>query len=178
MLEGASHKKIVSDLTTLSLRRAVPEDRDRMLHWRNDPWIASLSTRQRSVGKDEHARWFATMLGDPDKLPFIVMLDGLDIGVVRIDRLEPARAAITVYLLRPFTGRGLGPESIRQGSREAFAAWPSLRTIHARIRRDNPASAAAFRKAGYADCPQAERGALRENLIEMRLERPRQGANA
>ena len=153
------------------LRRAGPNDRDKIFAWRNDPWIVSLSADQRIVDEKEHTFWFNAILHDPSRLLFIVTQGNVDVGTLRVEKLDEQRAALTVYLMRSFTGRGLGKKAIVQGSREAFRTWRDLQSIHAIIRVENTASIAAFRKAGYVECPTAQRTQRRTGLVEMYLKR-------
>ena len=153
------------------LRRVGPKDRDRILAWRNDPWIVSLSAGQRVVDEKEHVCWFDAVLRDANTLFFIIARGNVDAGILRLEKIDDQRARLTVYMMRPFTGRGLGTQAILRGSRKAFAAWRNLQTIHASIRSENTVSIVAFRKAGYVECPTAERTQRRPGLVEMYLKR-------
>jgi RimJ/RimL family protein N-acetyltransferase len=135
------------------LRRATKKDQDQILAWRNDPWIVSLSAGQRFIDNQDHARWFSTILRNPSALLFIIVSEAIDVGTVRIERVDSERAAMSIYLLRHATRQGLGPQAIAQGCRLALGAWPSVRSLHAVIRADNAQSIAAFRKVGFRECP-------------------------
>jgi RimJ/RimL family protein N-acetyltransferase len=56
---------------------------------------------------------------------------------------------VTIFLLRSFTGRGIGVVALELACREAEAAWPDVPKAVASIRRDNLASQKAFAKAGF-----------------------------
>lgn len=83
---------------------------------------------------------------------------GLGAGTVRVEQRND-RAVITIYLLRPFTGQGLGVRAIREACAKAFALWP-VESIHAYIRRNNQPSLSAFSKTGFtpaaasSNCPE------------------------
>jgi RimJ/RimL family protein N-acetyltransferase len=141
----------------ITLRRATLSDRAKVLAWRNDPWLVSLSASQRTVGEQEHARWFSRVLSDPNALLLVIESGGNDIGTVRIDKADETRAFLTVYLLRQFTRQGLGTAAIREAVRRAFDIWPHLEGIHARIRTGNAGSVSAFRKAGFNECSPDQR---------------------
>lgn len=159
------------------LRRAGPDDADKVYAWRNDPWILSLSKSGRGVAAAEHLLWYEGMLLNPDQLMFIVEVkvastsEYIEIGVVRVERSTPDAGLITIYLLRPYTGRGYGVRALLQATAAAFGRWHDLNTIHAVIRSDNTASVRAFRKAGFTAIarigPRGEDG----NFCEMRLMR-------
>jgi RimJ/RimL family protein N-acetyltransferase len=132
-----------------SVRSARVDDEDRLFQWRNDPWIVSLSGSQREVTRDEHAAWFLRTVHSPDHLVLVVEVNGEPAGSVRFDRSEHSAAVVTIYLLQPFTGRGLGVAALREGCHRAFERWPDLLCVRAHINRDNRRSARAFGKAGF-----------------------------
>jgi RimJ/RimL family protein N-acetyltransferase/SAM-dependent methyltransferase len=140
------------------LRPATLEDTQRIFEWRNDPWIVSLSTSRRTVTFEEHQQWMRKILGSQEHLLFVIVPEGgLGAGTARVEQ-HNHQAVITIYLLRQFTGQGLGVRAIREACAKAFAHWP-VESIHAYIRGDNQPSLSAFSKAGFAradsspDCP-------------------------
>jgi RimJ/RimL family protein N-acetyltransferase/SAM-dependent methyltransferase len=136
------------------LRPAEGSDEQLVFQWRNDPWIVSLSTNRRRVSREEHAAWFRSVLGSPERLLFIVESgDGTPAGTVRLDRERQDAAVLTIYLIRSFTGRGLGPRAIEAACRASFQAWPLLDRIVAYIRADNQASRKAFARSGFSPGP-------------------------
>jgi SAM-dependent methyltransferase len=147
--------RIVAEKVPLSLhdhvlRPAAPADAEKILAWRNDPWIVSLSLSRRRVSADEHRVWFQSALDRSAHLLFVVLTeDGAEAGTARVDRKAP-EARVTIYLLRQFTGHGLGPRAIDTACRCAFAEWPDVTAIRASIRSENAASVKAFRRAGFA----------------------------
>lgn len=131
------------------LRFAEARDADRLLHWRNDPWIVARCSSQRQVSRLEHQRWFAGALDRRRHLLFIVRHEGRDVGTVRVDRRGPRAGEVSILLVRPATGRGLGPRAIRAACQEAFARWLEVQRLVARIRTENRPSHAAFARAGF-----------------------------
>jgi len=135
-------------MPSLTLRPMAPLDRDRLLAWRNDPFIVARSTSRRPVEADEHASWFARILASPDALCFIAELEGTPVGHARFERIAPETCVITAYLLPAHTGRGLGVTAIRLGCASARARWPGIRVV-ACVRDDNAAGRSAFVRAGF-----------------------------
>jgi RimJ/RimL family protein N-acetyltransferase/SAM-dependent methyltransferase len=136
----------------LLLRLARPDDAMRLFEWRNDPWIVERSTSQKEVLWSEHAAWFERSLATPEeRLIFIIESKsaGQAVGLVRFDRTGRNDAVISVYLLQAFTGRGWGPQAIRQGCATAFSTWNNLRRMIAHVRADNRPGQSAFAKAGF-----------------------------
>jgi len=145
--------RVIAEKTPVSrddrlLRFAEARDADTVFAWRNDPWIVSLSLSGRAVTPAEHHAWFPSALDRTDHLLFVVQSDGAEVGTARLDRAGP-EASVTIYLLRPHTGRGLGPRAIDAACRQAFTHWPDVSRIRASIRRGNLASGKAFRRAGF-----------------------------
>jgi RimJ/RimL family protein N-acetyltransferase len=136
------------------LRRAQPADAATLFTWRNDPWILSHGSQGRAVRAAEHAAWYARSLTSPDHLLLIIETDaGEGIGSVRFDRERPDSAAISIYLLRNFTGRGLGVMALHGACTLAFENWPELQHIDARVLPGNEPSRRAFEKAGFDHAP-------------------------
>ncbi len=134
----------------ITLRPATSADCEVVFRWRNDPFILSFGSSRRAVTREEHERWFAETLASPDRRMFVIQQGEIPIGQIRFERKRPHDCVISVYLLQEFTGRGLGTEAIRAGCETIFAAWDVNRFI-ACVRRDNPASRAAFLKAAFQE---------------------------
>lgn len=140
---------------SIILRSVTFEDAKQIFDWRNDPWIVSLSASQRTVSWDEHVRWFTKVINNNQHLLFIIESENGDaMGSVRFDRTNNFQAAITIYILYPFVGRGFGTLALKNGSRLAFCQWSELRSIHAFIRNDNLRSLRTFSKAGFKPAQQ------------------------
>ncbi len=136
------------DHTDLRLRSAVVGDGDKILHWRNDPWIVSLSSSQRLVDPEEHKVWFQNALNDPAHSINLILLGGKEIGLLRLHRTDADEASISIYLLREFCGRGYGSRAIGLACEKAWALWPISR-ISAVTRKTNTASEHSFKKNGF-----------------------------
>jgi LmbE family N-acetylglucosaminyl deacetylase/RimJ/RimL family protein N-acetyltransferase len=138
---------------TISLRPARPDDMERIFQWRNNPFLLMRSTTQTTVTWEEHQAWFTRALNNPDQLIFIVVQGDEPIGQVRFDRNSDRNkelAVISVYLVENRTGKGLGIDAIRRGTKAAFEQW-NLDKVVACIRQDNLHATRAFRKAGYSE---------------------------
>ncbi len=132
----------------LILRPATAADKERVLAWRNAPFVVARSSSNRPVEPAEHERWFAAALADPDRRVYLIEVDGTPVGVVRFDRREET-AVISVFLAEEHAGRGYGTRAIGEGCRLAAAAWP-IRTVRACVRMDNLPSYKSFTRAGFA----------------------------
>ncbi len=135
-------------MSDVVLRPAVAGDAGMVLAWRNDPWIVALSAERKTVEPTEHAVWFESVLDPTRHLLYIVQSSGVPAGTVRLDRAGE-QAIVTIFLMQRFTGRGVGVAALEAACQQAAGRWPEVRTITARIRRDNHASQKAFMKAGF-----------------------------
>ena len=133
------------------LRPATVDDACSIFTWRNDSWLVGLSSGRHAVTWEEHADWFRRALADPRYLLLIIENEGgVGAGTVRLEQVDEERAIVTIYLLREFTGRGLGVQALSEACARGFARWPVC-AIHAYIRADNRPSRSAFAKAGFTD---------------------------
>jgi len=132
----------------LNLRTAVIEDCDLILAWRNEPAARAASFTTDLIQPDEHRAWFAAKLSDRNCLLLIVEEDGESIGHVRLDRLDPDLAEVSIVLANSARGRGIGREALRRSVVEAIRTL-GVKEVKARVKRGNAASLAAFTAAGF-----------------------------
>jgi len=153
----------------LSLHSARIADSDKILDWRNDPWIMSFSGSQRTVGSDEHREWFQNALNDPAHSIDVILLDDKEIGVVRLHRTGADHATISIYLLREFCGKGYGTIAIGLACEKAWSLWP-ISHIDAFTRKTNLASERSFKKNCFLPVEAAEDPAA-DHLFHLRKTR-------
>ena len=60
----------------VELRPIRPDDKARLLAWRNSPDVAAYMYTDHQISADEHERWFAGIEGDARRLYWIIALDG------------------------------------------------------------------------------------------------------
>jgi UDP-2,4-diacetamido-2,4,6-trideoxy-beta-L-altropyranose hydrolase len=154
---------------SLGLRSAILEDRDKIFQWRNDPWILSFSSGQRSVGADEHRAWFEKALNDHDHSINVIVLQHEDIGLARLHRTSPEQATISIYLLREFCGKGYGTAAIQLACEKAWTVWP-IREINAYTLKTNSVSERSFKKNGFLPVESQEEAST-SHLLHLRKTR-------
>lgn len=142
--------------SAVTLRPATMEDAKMVFCWRNDPFIVSRGTSQRTVAWDEHLQWFYETVSGSERKMWIVLVNGEPAGQVRFDRVHQDRCTISAYLLREFTGHGWGVEAIRGGCDTLFSEWPGEEIV-ACVREDNASARVGFRKAGFVEMDAAGR---------------------
>lgn len=148
---------------TAVLRAAGPADRDQVLRWNQAPDVRAQSRDPRPIDPATHARWFAARLADPSGRMWIAEVDGVGVGVVRIERAPgDSDDRISIALDPTWRGRGVGRAVIAA----ACAATPG--PVLAEIRPDNLASRAAFAAAGFVRWPRRDHA----DVLAYRWSRP------
>ena len=125
------------------VRPASGSDSALLLAWRNDP-----ETRARSRGTDpvtaaEHEAWLTRVLADPDRRLLIVHRGRQPVGTVRFDR-DGEGWEVSITVAPEARGRRLAVPVLLAAERSVRPA-----TLRACVHRDNGASLALFRRAGY-----------------------------
>jgi len=157
-----------SQASDISLRPVTLDDCKMAFGWRNDPFILAHGSQNREVSWNEHQRWFTETVLERRRKMFIVLHQDTPVGQVRFDRDGERDCVISVYLLRPFTGRGWGVQAIRAGCALIFEVWDVDRVI-ACVRTDNPGGRSAFLKAGFAEKVVGACPAQHSSLVLSRL---------
>lgn len=150
----------------LRLRQATDADREQLLEWRNEPATRDASRSTELVTPEEHSRWLAGVLADPDRHLLIAELDHRPAGQVRFDRLHAYDYEISVSLDPERRGRQLAAPLIEAGC-EWLWTKTNAASVEAGVRVGNERSARAFLAAGFRPLPGEEGGFRR-----LRLERP------
>ncbi len=100
----------------VTLRAAVFEDCRRVWEWRNEQATREASFNKEFIPFEEHERWFARKLADPNMRIFIAEDgQGDEVGYVRFD-ISKGEAEISVNIDKNERGKGYGIEIIRKGS--------------------------------------------------------------
>lgn len=137
----------MNPVPVVTLRPAVAADRLPLWRWRNDPETRRASFDQAEIPLDAHTRWFEENLARPDRRIYIVQVDGVDAGVVRLD-LSNGEATVNINLAPQWRGRGIGTRALRAVCHEAFDSL-GLAGLTARVKADNLSSRVAFERSGF-----------------------------
>ena len=96
------------------LRDLQPEDRDKLLQWRNLPEVRRWMYTDHEIQPEEHERWFADALINPAKRFWVIVHDGNDVGLANLDQinLQHRRCSWAFYLADPTTrGKHVGKKA-------------------------------------------------------------------
>jgi CMP-N-acetylneuraminic acid synthetase/RimJ/RimL family protein N-acetyltransferase len=146
------------------LRPVTAADRLALWRWRNDPATRRASFDRREIPLEEHTRWLERSLALRERKLWIVVAGAAAVGTVRLD-VEDRAGTVSIALAPQARGRGLGVAALHALAGEGFGPL-GLATLRARVRPDNRASLAAFRRAGYV-----VRGRTRQ-AVELTLTAP------
>jgi len=137
--------------------RAVREDDVVFIRaLRNDADAVRFSTNERAVSEAEHARWFASMLANPQMRLWVAEEDGIPVGQVRV-AIDGERGVFSIAVEGLARGRGLGQAMLRLALAE-IERQRLVTTMTAVAHPDNPASIHAFEQVGFTRRDVAEDG--------------------
>jgi len=94
-----------------SLRDVRPDDKDKILEWRNLPQVADYMYTDHAISPEEHAAWLSRVLKDPSCKYWIIVCDGEDVGVVYLYGIDQKnrRCYWGFYIVSPnVRGKGVG----------------------------------------------------------------------
>lgn len=139
---------IPSSASALRLRAASPTDALLFLDWVNDPAVRAQSFDSRPIVPSQHLRWFASKLASADSALKVLMAGTLAVGQIRFDR-QGSAWHIDYSIDRLFRGRGWASRLVTLGMQEMLARGAAV--FCAQVKESNPASAAVFRRLGFAE---------------------------
>ena len=153
----------------IQLRKATIEDAKVIWRLANDPLVRSMSFISRPIPWEEHIVWYEGQLNSKTALFYILENAQHEfLGNVRF-ALEAGTARISIALAEGARGGGAGARSIKASCASAFEE-PGIERVEAYIRPSNPASAKAFKNAGFT--LKEETQAYGENAWLFELLRP------
>ncbi|MEP6916996.1 MAG: GNAT family N-acetyltransferase [Acidobacteriota bacterium] len=132
----------------ITLRRARSDDAERLLQWRNDPQTRRWYLQRARVPRRDHEGWLSLKLADRACRIYIVEERGTPVGQLRVERIAPGAAEVSLSVDAAARGRAIGSAMLE---RAAAAARRELRArkLLAHVRPENVPSAVAFLKAGF-----------------------------
>ena len=134
----------------IHLRRAIPEDCDKVWQWRNHPSVRRFSIDTNKIKLASHREWFQRVLRSRKQVLLIALRKEEEVGVLRFDMDPKTRvASVSIYVKPGKHHRGIGTEMMNAGERWLRENRPSMKRIVASVRKDNSVSVKLFRRAGF-----------------------------
>lgn len=133
----------------IKLRQASEQDSRLIWQWATDPDVRAVSFSTETFPYEEHVKWLETKLDNQNCWFYIAENSNQDsVGQIRFE-LKGREAYISISLDRKFRGQGYGSKIIELAAK-TFLGSTDVKTVHAYIKKENSASLAAFKKAGFS----------------------------
>jgi|RhiMethySRZTD1v2_1073278.scaffolds.fasta_scaffold123200_2 UDP-2,4-diacetamido-2,4,6-trideoxy-beta-L-altropyranose hydrolase len=152
LVDGNGARRCALSLTadTLAVRPAALHDARTMFAWRNDPASRAVSHDTSELNWNDHLRWVAAVLADPQRCLLIGRVGAIDVGVIRFDLRADQTAEVSLYLDPELHGLGLGHSLLLAGEARCRELTPALRGFEATVRAGNDSSQRMFAGCGYS----------------------------
>lgn len=152
----------------VELRPLRPEDKDRLLVWRNSPDVAPYMYTDHQISQAEHDRWFSGIEGDQRRAYWIIQMDGEPVGLANlydIDR-HNARCAWAYYLAEPSVrGKGVGGYVEYLMLESVFGEF-GLSKLWCEVLTSNPAVIRLHQKFGFKEEALFRRHVLKDGELQ------------
>ena len=151
LIDGRGAVRVVTMMrrAKLKLRRAREGDCRMLWEWASDASVRAAAFSSAPIPWEDHVKWFARKLCDPNCFIFIGLDDeNFPVGQVRFDMQSRYEAEIDVSISGNSRGAGYGSLLIDMAVKELFEITP-VQFVHAFIKLDNSGSISAFRKANF-----------------------------
>lgn len=135
-------------LTGIEMRQARSADSADLHAWRNHPAIRAVSRNVEPIAREDHRRWFASMLDDPSRRLLIGQRNGETVGVVRFDILND-QAEVSIYLVPDARTACRGSDLLQSAEIWLAEYCPDVKLIRAHVKGSNARSQGLFMAAGY-----------------------------
>lgn len=150
LVDGRGVARIVNvmGITEVKIRRANEQDSRKLFDWRNHPSIRAVSRNDALISWEDHQRWFASVIANPDRELLIGTIDDQPIGVVRFDK-EGDVAEISIYLVPEGGFNGQGHNLLLAAEQWLKNSRSDITRIRAGVLGENEASKNLFLGANY-----------------------------
>lgn len=130
------------------LREATGKDIDLLYYWVNDESVRKSAFNSRMIDYDEHKTWFEKKLIDVNNYIFILELDDIPIGQIRVD-IKEYTGIIDYSIDENFRGRGYGAILLTKLEEKIKQKGIKLDKLIGEVKNENIISQKAFIKLGY-----------------------------
>jgi RimJ/RimL family protein N-acetyltransferase len=142
---------LCAESLALHARAATADDEALLLQWANDAATRAASFSSRPIAPEEHHRWLAARLADPDRhrLMMLCTAAGLPVGQVRFDHLQAKQWRINYAIEPDLRGRGLASRALQVAADALAVETAQNLELLGEVKADNPASRRAFDRLGF-----------------------------
>jgi len=149
-VDGRSALRVIEnmDCGSIKIRLASQDDSVKLYEWRNHPAVRAVSCNTDVIILEDHQKWFAAVMTDPDRILLIGQRGDAPVGVVRFDIQDDA-ADVSIYLVPDLQEPGLGRSLLQSAERWFAVNRPGVLEVRAHVLGGNERSQHLFLGAGY-----------------------------
>jgi RimJ/RimL family protein N-acetyltransferase len=134
-------------MDSLVLRQVCEKDCKILYEWKNDELCRYNSLNSEKLDYHSHCVWFQHKLAADDSLFFIVVLENIPIGQIRLD-LEGPVGKINYSVDKAYRGQGYGGKIVKLAEEKAMEH--GIDKLIAVVKTENLPSIKIFEKLGYS----------------------------
>lgn len=136
----------------LYLRNAEMDDIEILFCWANNPDVRKNAFHTEVISYEEHKKWFANLMKDPDQYQYILMLHDQAIGQVRVSLLDSSDVAEIDYSIdQKYRGKGYGAVILELLIAEIRSNHKNIVRLIGKVKPGNAVSQSCFEKCGFCE---------------------------
>jgi UDP-4-amino-4,6-dideoxy-N-acetyl-beta-L-altrosamine N-acetyltransferase len=145
------------------LRPLAPADAPTLLRWRNLPEIARHMYTDHTISPEEHEAWFERALKRDDARYWVIVADGVDVGVVNLTEIDSRRRTCSwAFYIAEAAARGKGAGAFTEYTTlELVFSELGLRKLSCEVLASNPDVLAMHERFGFV-----REGRFREQVLK------------
>lgn len=101
----------------------------------------------KAIGWNEHKKWLTLRLNDPNCAMWIIVVDELDAGQLRLDK-SSCNVEVDIYIAPNFRRKNIASQALAHAINYARSQWRGV-PVTANVKSQNHASVKLFTKAGF-----------------------------
>lgn len=134
----------MSETNEYELVHATESDCDLLFNWANDRAVRSNSFKSEFINYQSHIDWFKKKMDSKDSTIYILKVNKVKAGVVRLDKIKEYTYLINYSIAKENRRKGYGTILLR-----LIKQRYKSRLLIGKVKKDNIGSAKAFLKADY-----------------------------
>ncbi len=150
LCDGRGAERVVNRISifnkNIKLRIATSEDIEKVYLWQTIPETRRYSNNPQIPTFVEHKKWMTEKLISKNDYFYIIKINEIDIGVVRLDKKSCSIFVISIFIIPEFHGKGIASEVLSIINK----LFPTI-SIEATVKSQNISSKKLFKKAGYKE---------------------------